>query len=1463
MRSLHANLTDAAKHALEDIRHQVGGVRLARTEGIERAEALLEPSRILQIVGEPGVGKSAVLKHLAERLTPEGSIIVLAPGRIVPGGWLAFAHQIGCPQTVSREQLFNELGCSGGATLFIDNIDQIDDEGEWATLRDLLRGVVANPGWRTVVTAWSGSSEWQKKLPPDLVAAGIATLPIEELSDSETAVLAAGNPALSVLLSDTHPARAIARNLFHLSRLIELAGSEPIVLAGETDLARAWWQYGGGRTEAGKLARLKVLRALGAQVLARPGLAAFRADEFDADTIAELLLLKALREVRQGSTVTFRHDVLRDWTVGFLLDEEPDRLTACTLDKPIASALSRGLEMAARLAIEADPTGQRWLSLLEAVEQDGCHGSWRRPVLLALPRSERALPLLQALEPALLENKGQRLADIIRLMITVEAEPLGKLIARAQPDAPIPQGANDLVVPKGQSWTWLVIWLAMRAEALPSALIPDVAKLFFAWLVATQGQTAPVNALILDRLFSWLARIEEAMHPASYKDLAEAKRHDLDFPHARTVRDDIRTTCFGLSHLSPKAAQRYLGNLQASEARHDDAQFLLRGPGSLAKSASSQYVDFALAILIDRKARRRHGGSHDVLGPFQTHDAIFTPASPGQGPFFDLLEHAPTEGLRLVRGIVEEAAQWRRRQYSKDSRAWRTVAIPFPEGIKTFHGDFATYHCARSGGPSSAAASALMALEAWGHRQIESGRAFGDVLHDVLGPSGSSVAFLAVAADLALSHLATARPFIWPLLATPELLCWDHWRYRHDLTGANRLLRWEKEPSGAQVKRADLDVRASRRSQLTDHIGEFTLHGPPETLASLRQALQLARDHIVQSEPEDDDPIAGLRATAERALRMTDAQHWLLRKGKRPDGTEVEGYEFQLDPAEAARFQANQARVVASTQHFNIRLQLQAALLDPAKSTAEIVREGLQWAKAQPSQPQPSDDGEERDEFDIQWDRRATVMAAALAARDYDDQDRSDVLAWARPVLLTAASDSAQEYRGNDQIEYCAAALGLGYLALYEKEQTLDNQEAVLDLATHPDGAVLNALGSRFAQLNRLDPKLLRSLIRIVMATAIYPRRDFDDDQDDAKRLSQQRIADVVAAEKTWLRGTGDEPAWPVLPPWQTYRRRTLRIGPWKAEDEEPEPPPPPELLTNESRLGKLIHHLICLTIAGPPAWLIELASQLMQWTTAANGPQDDDDRERDHRPSTWNVHFFDFMGILAVALPHDQVVKLVLEPIALFTDEPFHDTAATFLRGFDRATLATDTRDPENPSAVRVVLADRIRRGRSFRYFKDEKSMMAETHFGDALSAMFYQPSRWTHQGKATLPQKWPGLLLTMPTLAELVKQAPASGYLATAFVTLIESSATAALLPHVVAAVSAWRSAHGVDANFWSDQTIGTRVCAWPERIFKEEPTQVLVIAADLSDELHKCLDVLVRSGVAQAREIEEQLAACEKRT
>jgi hypothetical protein len=122
-----------------------------------------------------------------------------------------------------------------------------------------------------------------------------------------------------------------------------------------------------------------------------------------------------------------------------------------------------------------------------------------------------------------------------------------------------------------------------------------------------------------------------------------------------------------------------------------------------------------------------------------------------------------------------------------------------------------------------------MALEAWGHRQIEAGRPFEDVLHDVLGPDGSSTAFVCIAVDLALSHWPQAADAAWPIVATPEVLELDDARALRDLAGVNRMIL-EQEPNTWRVKRVELDARPSRRRRLSDQIGHYLFHGKPGQL---------------------------------------------------------------------------------------------------------------------------------------------------------------------------------------------------------------------------------------------------------------------------------------------------------------------------------------------------------------------------------------------------------------------------------------------------------------------------------------------------------------------------------------------------------------------------------------------------------------------------------------------------------
>jgi hypothetical protein len=116
------------------------------------------------------------------------------------------------------------------------------------------------------------------------------------------------------------------------------------------------------------------------------------------------------------------------------------------------------------------------------------------------------------------------------------------------------------------------------------------------------------------------------------------------------------------------------------------------------------------------------------------------------------------------------------------------------------------------------------------------------------------------------------------------------------------------------------------------------------------------------------------------------------------------------------------------------------------------------------------------------------------------------------------------------------------------------------------------------------------------------------------------------------------------------------------------------------------------------------------------------------------------------------------------------------------------------------------------------------------------------------------------MPTLTALVTEAPSSGYLASLFLNLVESSPRAALLPFIVQATMAWCSVYGVDTNFWLEKDIGGRVCAWLDRTFTADSASASLLV-DLAEDLLKCLDILIRSGIAQAHDIEDRIAGIQQ--
>ena len=199
-------------------------------------------------------------------------------------------------------------------------------------------------------------------------------------------------------------------------------------------------------------------------------------------------------------------------------------------------------------------------------------------------------------------------------------------------------------------------------------------------------------------------------------------------------------------------------------------------------------------------------------------------------------------------------------------------------------------------------------------------------------------------------------------------------------------------------------------------------------------------------------------------------------------------------------------------------------------------------------------------------------MAAALAARDYEGADRAEIEEWTRSVLRAASAEDSEDIhaRAGTQIYSSKTAIAaVGYRALFGRDRDAEARDALLRLAARQDHPVLHAIGSGFAELARIDDRLPRALVRLMLRAAVHPRRTLDDARDAANIDAHRRgIAEAIDAERRFLDGGGAEPEWPALAPWHSRRRRGIRLGPPSAEDEFQPRPTPPEMYVDEHRLA-------------------------------------------------------------------------------------------------------------------------------------------------------------------------------------------------------------------------------------------------------------------------------------------------------
>jgi len=1440
--AMRIHLGEASQNALDDIGDLVGGVTLMRRERLGEIREALEEGRYVEVRGDSGVGKSGLLKHLARQIAFESRILVLSPGRTTPRGWPQMRAVLGFDGTA--RELLADLASTGGAVLFIDNLDRFET-AERLTAIDLTRAAAEVPGISIVATARTNFGvEEPNWLPADALdgLGRAAPVVVGELSESEVEQLRHAAPDLAFLLADTHPAREVSRNLFRLARLAARPGGESP--RTETEMAELWWRLADGSRDANYRDRARVLRALAERVLAGPEPLDVR--DLSAVAVDALVHTETLRDLGDDR-VAFRHDVLAEWAVGCLLLSDPSTIDRLPLVGPAPATLARGVELAARNIVEAAADSTSWRSLLERLSGGGIHGSWRRAVLLALVRSEAAAEILTKASDVLLADRARPLRELIRTVRAVDVLPAAELLAAAGVDlSAIPPHLNT---PSGPSWFRLITWLLRLGEGLPSAAIPDVVDLYSDWSLSVFGLD-PLTPHLLPWLYRWLNEIElargrDSIHPVFGGD-------DLDGTDVEDLERKLRTGFVLFCNRTPPLAADYLQRLMGGGRHNEQAiRAILKFRGQLAQAAPAQLAELTAAALIRQpNESRRRGGRWDE-GPFTRMDHELLPASPSQGPFLELLTHAPQHGLALVRRLVDHAIAF---HSGRQPHGPNAIVVPFPQEPRTFPW-IESYGWSRGWGRSYSVGSALMALEAWAHQRLEAGNGFEIVLGDVLGSGDAPAAYLLIAVDLLVSHWPASREAAVPFLACPELLCIDLSRLGHDqappfpdIFGLREL---QREPRGL-ASLESLTTRPSRQASLDELLPYYVLDGLEEVRERIAVLLREAIDRL--GPYTEDDDLGNPTFMAVHASNLLEPGNYRDVEVFLTSGQTAIGRQYVAPDIERLHLERLQRAASDRSTAANMQLAIAVALDNPGRSSSEFAQRAVEWA--QTATPPLADDDSDGGIFG-----QAKVGAAMIAMRDGTAELRDANRSWAQHTFAdTLQAEENLVYGLHEGLQFNLVAIAFaGMVYALRDSATADGIRDLLAVVDRP--AAAHGFIAVAPSLSTMDDRLPRSILRCALAACIRPvRRRNESETEESTRAAERRhqtIAAAVAAEIAWLFEAGEEPALQAPPAFRPRTRQRRRV---LANSEAPTAGGAYTVATTDrfhyQAAALWLRGASRLLDAGGGTWLQSVVRSHAEWTWVANGAGLETFEELSQTPDEWNDVYFALLARGLAGADEATADQLALEPLASLPDKSFFEAAVRFQGSVDEVFFNNFGLEPSVAVHIRLRLAERLKASSGWTWFVRRRSSSIEVHLGRALATLLFNQGGYFQPAKAyLLPPAIDRLMPFLPVLEDLaVKGASLSVAIFT--LNLFEVAPRSAHLTFLLTVAEAWMAEFPDATDFWIDHAIGRRVCGLIDNAHREQPG-LFSVNQPIREQTNNLLPGLIRLGVAEAARLEQSLA------
>ncbi|MBI9080162.1 MAG: ATP-binding protein [Pseudodesulfovibrio sp.] len=1448
-------VTRRSRGVLDNIESTLGGIYLPRNDLQENVLEAIGSSSFIEITGDPGCGKSSLLKAIAQKKLEESPVIVIDVSRPIFSASFQGAEQYWNLEN-TFEELLPEFSRIDSPCMFIDAIDRVSDASGWASVNEIIR-VVRNSKegekWVIVVSARANTLDYRINLTPEAVGPSPFRVSIPLLTDDEIESIVAAYPSLSSILGQDSAVQSLARRPYLLSRLLKsnaLNNQSRKLPASEVDLMIEMWTDDAGHGDDFRRRRQFTLVQLGNAKLSVDQSTLTHFDASDSKALGSLVSDDILREDKVSGVVEFTHDILEDWTLCQVLNIKGNSLPSTLLSNRQPVWLTDAVQLLGQWKLEKGETIGDWKKLLSLVGEKELDPRWQRSVLVGPLKSSQALPSLYRIQEMLLEGDAQYFEDVLVALRTIEVIPNEKWLHpdfdSEFEDSTQKELAYLFAYPQLQTWRPFLTWLNKVIPHIPPRLVDETSR-FLMVLPNSYGLIPDwLSESVVGWALDWLGVLEigrswKADDPVQmrYKSL------ELEGYHGgEELQNRLRRIVFACVNECTSKVAQYVRNISSSK-HHSGTEFLIKNANHLVEGIPEQLVDSLIEVMIQEERRDEFSSSiRNNLGI--SEDRHFFNASHLNPPFLSLLQHNTAEGLRLLNALSARAVGcWRDRYKRERSGTPLPVKIDFPWGAREFWGHANQYTWFRGNGVGPyAVQSGLMALEFWMESQVEEGRDVEELFKLVL-ENNNCVGVLGACASIAQKYPEKSFDAALPLVTNLYIWRWDIERLVGDNSPSNLI------GFGHGKKQvADRNQLPHRQLEIRHLIPRYLFHEDSRYRELLVERVEkvVTGDLPFEFEEQRSNPklIDEINGHICQMQAMASPENYQSEKLKDKSGV----YIYYVPPGE---LMDDYVEVHKDHSELNEYIGLGMWATESLQKGGVDDRYSFDKAYEEARRLDSGDVFKEgrSTEFKIS-NMQVAIAGVAATLLMFEENLSSDKLEWARGIAWDASNMPLSE---EDQLfKYSELSLhpipfGIQGLVSLAKRNlaTQDERECLIAMACHPLDGVVKSLYKHLSGCWEQDYLLCWQVLVLAIKMSVIPR-DYIYWNNDSERFQKRNL---------WMKKLWQE----VLADFRATTYSRLPSIPEKYVLDPSITPPDPEC--GQFRLAD---QTFCFDIVArslffqPIEYLLgddlrqesvlKMFHELMAWTLMDCTPPWGDRRGYGGSGPAyeWQSQFMDWCGLFSRQLTTSQVEELIIKPISTVCMGREADLLDKILYGFAKYRFSqSELVDQETLEQWMMLSNLMFEHSRAAGSRNDNSVGM---RYGASVCIALFSPHRMP-----LFEAPWPSLERMMPHIDRWVKTfADSPAYYGVLLVFLNKAGFSLVPEPAFEWLLDVSESRKD-DKNFWRASSNASMTVDIVERALSEAlltPQHGMLI-----ERLIRMMDILIGHGERRAAQVQQKLA------